>query len=540
MLMETTSELISSANNAVEQGDWETACEKMAQAAVMEPENVGIQNGFATCLLQTGKAADAVKVFRNMAFQTPDSAEAQNNLGVALAINGDRDGAEAAYKTALTIDDNYTHAWKNLAQLYIQGENNLTEGVQILAALVQADPKDNEALSLLAACYEIAGDYSSAEILLCRALENRPDDPSIRTQLERIQKNRPDPTRIARPEHAKKLAALKGLLKPTSTKETTENQPENTVAIYERLPETAIAFYATPDLTGIDQFQIWAKTLARKGCQTRVSSEFNPSDLETYEYFVFSNPIISPVLINAVTACLHTGKKYAVDLDMDFHHMPEDHPAYAHFGPGNPQALLALEIILKDAVWVSVPSRVMAERYQPFTKKIELVLPVIDLENPMWTKPRPNHETFNVGWIGTAADRADLFTIKDELTRFVMDHSDSLLMVAGDFGAYDIFEGVPETRRMYLPNSSLEETIFNLGQFDVLVVPHRNNAYNLSRSSLLLQAAKNKGIPWIASPIPAFKETVNEGKFATNSQEWITALTEVIVERYADRHRTLQ
>ncbi len=519
MPQEPMAALIVAANTAAQAGDWQTACEKMAQAAKIQPQEIGILSGYATCLLQTRQAEEAITIFKQITTLAPKSAEPVNNLGVAHNLTGNTAAAEAAYKAALEIDSEYTPAWKNLAQLYIQQPDRVAEGVQILAALVKSNPNDNEALVLMASCYEIGGDYSSAETLLRRALENQPGFPQAQTALDRIAKQT-DLSRIARPEHAQKLAALKGLKGPTSN-----HQPKPAV-VYDRLAQTSIAFYASPELSGMAQFQIWAKTLDQKGFQTRVSDSFEAGDLEKYEYFVFSNPNISPALINAVTTCMQAGKKFTIDLDMDFHHMPEDHPAYGHFGPGNPRALQALEIMMKDAEWVSVPSSVMVERCRPFAKRIELVPPQVDFSNPQWSKPQPKRETYQVGWIGSSAERGDILTIKEELSQFVLDHPKVTLVIAGDSGAYEAFDSIPETRRLFLPNSGWEDIPYTLGQFDLLVVPLRVNAFNTARSNLILLEADAKKVPWIAAPIPSFKETSAGGRLASTPAEWAQALIE--------------
>jgi hypothetical protein len=31
-------------------------------------------------------------------------------------------------------------------------------------------------------------------------------------------------------------------------------------------------------------------------------------------------------------ACIQAGKPYVVDIDQDYHNMPEQHPAYAQYG----------------------------------------------------------------------------------------------------------------------------------------------------------------------------------------------------------------
>ena len=50
---------------------------------------------------------------------SPQSVEAQNNLGIALAAKGDAPGAIAAFRAALAIDDRSVHAHRNLGNMLI-------------------------------------------------------------------------------------------------------------------------------------------------------------------------------------------------------------------------------------------------------------------------------------------------------------------------------------------------------------------------------------------------------------------------------------
>ena len=50
---------------------------------------------------------------------TPDSVEAHNNLGIALAAKGDAAGAIAEFRAALAIDDRSVHAHRNLGNMLI-------------------------------------------------------------------------------------------------------------------------------------------------------------------------------------------------------------------------------------------------------------------------------------------------------------------------------------------------------------------------------------------------------------------------------------
>jgi Flp pilus assembly protein TadD len=203
--------LLDQADAQARAGQWQNTLDLLTQAAGQQPDHAGVVNGQGTCLIQLGRAADALPYFVRLAELSPTSPEAHNNVGVTYAMLGLLPAAEGAYKKALECAPEHWPAWKNLAQLLIQ-QDRFDEGVGILASLVRKHPDDPEALTLMAGCYEIGGDTESAKIMFREALKYAPDDVTARSGLARL--TPPDVTHIARPEHAKKLAALKGLKIP--------------------------------------------------------------------------------------------------------------------------------------------------------------------------------------------------------------------------------------------------------------------------------------------------------------------------------------
>lgn len=105
---------------------------------------------------------------------------------MALALAGYVQEAEATYQKALAQDPDHVPAWKNLGGLYLQQEERFVEGVQILAAVVQANPEEIDALLVLASCYEAGEDLTSARELYRQVLAVKPGHPQAQTALERL------------------------------------------------------------------------------------------------------------------------------------------------------------------------------------------------------------------------------------------------------------------------------------------------------------------------------------------------------------------
>ncbi|MEI7987789.1 MAG: tetratricopeptide repeat protein [Chloroflexota bacterium] len=216
--------LIEDANQYAQNGDWYRALDVLAEANKLKPRDAGAVSGMAQCALQLGKPEEALTFFQQAVVLAPDSTDVHNNLGIVQAILGKLEAAEGSYQMAITLDPDSSQAWKNLAMLYLKQDTRVKEGVDILSAVVQADQTDSDAWFLLAQCYEEVGDIDSAKELYGKALKHSPDHLSSKealnrlTQVDIIPERVSDLDRIARPEHAQKLASLKslkGLKKPT-------------------------------------------------------------------------------------------------------------------------------------------------------------------------------------------------------------------------------------------------------------------------------------------------------------------------------------
>ena len=203
--------LLEQADAQARAGQWQDTLNTLTRAAGQQPDHAGVVNGQGTCLIRLQRPADALGYFVRLAEMAPASPEAHNNVGVTYAMLGQLPDAEGAYKKALEVAPDHLPAWRNLAQLYLQ-QDRLDEGVGILASLVKRHPDDPESLILMGGCYEEGGDVESAKLLYREALKYQPGNADANAGLARLAP--PDLTHIARPEHAKKLAALKGLKAP--------------------------------------------------------------------------------------------------------------------------------------------------------------------------------------------------------------------------------------------------------------------------------------------------------------------------------------
>ena len=505
--------LLLEADRAARDGKWRAAYACLQLAAALDPSHAGALTGIGTCLLQLGLPEESLEAFARAIELEPQSPEAHNNLGVALAMAGKVDEAETAYRQALSIDPENLAAWKNLALHHLE-TNRLQEGMTELAAIVRSHPKDVHALEILARCYDEADDLPSARWLYQRIRSLEPGNTTAADALARLDRSA-NPAYVARPEHAAKLSAWLAMRAAGVTPPLGALTPTRTAQ--------ATAFLGPAEPAVISRFEPAVLALSEAGAPALLGSRLGQDTLDGYQVFIFSRPHASFSLLRAVEACAAAGKTIIVDVDEDFHHMPRGHADYWRLGPGNPPALPALDAALARANLVTTSSAVLAERYRSLASQVVEILPCRE-DSPLWQQAPLAHAGLHVGLLAAHTHPGDIAAIRSVLPRFLTQFPDATLVLAGSPGLYQAFSNIPENRRLFLPPGHSEDYPFLLAHFDLLLVPLAHHPFNEARSDLPLVEAGLRGIPWIASPNPAFRTWKEGGVLAASAAEWRQAL----------------
>lgn len=531
MPMITFEDLLQQADDTALRGDWQSTLATLEEAAAIRPDDVGVLTGLGTCVMQLERPSEAITYFQKASDLAPDLAEVHNNMGVAYNANDQPEAAEAAYRRAVRLDPDHVQAWKNLALLHLD-QARYTEGVQILAAVVKAHPDDVEALFLMGGIYQEGEDYASARMMYQEVLKYEPDHEDALEALTSLPEPVPDPSRIARPEHAKKLAALKSLKVLKKRQEMGAPTPALTLpsdgGVARLEDKESIAFLGPADAATETRLGVPVRALADKGVKVKVGFQLDPADLNQYNVFVVANPHVNPPLCSAIERCLEAGKRVIVDIDQDFHHLPSDHPAHSQFGPGNSEALSALEAALSSAHVVTVPNAALAQRYGKYARRVEIIPHSWSRANALWEKPAPRRNTINLGLVSLHTPIKDAARLKTTLKRLLQEFPEAQLTIGGELPLYVAFSNIPEERRLYLPPGQIEDYPFLLANFDILLVPLRKNAFNRSRPDLPLLEAGIRHIPWVATPVSSFEEWEVGGLFVQKNSEWYETLEKLM------------
>ena len=123
---------------------------------------------------RAGRMAEAIAAFGRVVALMPDSAEAHNNLGIALRTAGRRDEAIAAYHRAIALKPDHAAAHNNLGNL-LRETGRLDEAIAALDRSVVLGPGSAEAHSNLGVALHEAGRFDAAIAALGRAIELKAD-----------------------------------------------------------------------------------------------------------------------------------------------------------------------------------------------------------------------------------------------------------------------------------------------------------------------------------------------------------------------------
>ncbi|NPV84663.1 MAG: tetratricopeptide repeat protein [Anaerolineae bacterium] len=514
MASEQIDELIEQANLSADSGNWLAAYQKLVQAQRFQPEHPGLLNGLGVCLLQLGRAEEAVACFEKLVSLLPDSPEALHSLGLAYVAMDDLKHAETAYRKALAIDPAFRLAQKSLAVVCVKQEEHVREGLDILLSLVEEDPEDIEAVLILAATFEEGGQHSSAIQLYEYVLNLQPENEVAQRA-------------IAKLSSLEQSDGKQPFLPKVSSADGTMPKVEDIGLRISMARDKKVVFYAGFEFATAARLMIVAQALQHNGLSVKYVSDVDSQDISSSDTFIFSRPHLKQEWVDAFQACMRAGKRIIVDIDEDFHNLPATHPGFNIVGQGHPRALEIFEKMLNVADVVTVSSSILADRYKTYTRRVEVIPNGWSKDNAQWDRPAPKHRTFNVGWIDLPTERGNLMLLKGEVTKFIREHRKALLVVGGDIEAVKIFDELSEERVLYLPFTSFDDYPYVLSQFDVFLCPVKRTPYGYARSDVRVMEAGIRRIPWVASKIPAYQEWGVGGIFVDRNGGWYRILKQL-------------
>ena len=272
-------------------------------------------------------------------------------------------------------------------------------------------------------------------------------------------------------------------------------------------------------------------TLQSLGCQVAEKDEYISGRDTRPDIVLTSNPHTKPLLMESLSALSAAGIPIILDLDTDFENQPVSHQDYNLMGLGTQTRGNAYSAALAMANMISVPSEEQAASLKTVASQVCVIPDGWSRQNRLWEKDSSPRSMINIGWVASSGQLDDLMLIRRFMIRIVREFPNTRIVIIGNPKAYHLFDALPENRRMYLPMVAHEEFPYLLSQLDILLVPLRSTPYNNSLPDTILVEAGASGLPWIASPIPAFRNWMFGGIIPESLDEWHLTMRQLVIDR---------
>lgn len=273
-----------------------------------------------------------------------------------------------------------------------------------------------------------------------------------------------------------------------------------------------------------------ARVLHKLGYQAAVAGEISPATVRTYDLVIARRPHSSRETMESLAACTAAGIPAILDLELDFKHMPYDHPDYQRYGLCTPGRIRSYEVSLQMVKTIRVPSETFGESLRFAGQQVQVIPEGWSRSNDLWSKPAAARHTFNIGWVGSPGGLEDLLEVRRILVRVLREFPHARIVLSGDPQALQLFDTLPEGRYQYLPTPNPEDYPYLLSQMDLLIAPLRSIPFHKHSCDQRLMEAGVRSIPWVASPAPAFIQWGAGGLIACTPEEWHTNLRQLILD----------
>jgi glycosyltransferase involved in cell wall biosynthesis len=229
------------------------------------------------------------------------------------------------------------------------------------------------------------------------------------------------------------------------------------------------------------------------------------------------------------------GKIFLTEIDDYVLSIPAKNQASEYFRPGSDMVAYAVDQFREsDGLVVSTPY--LGDLYKKFNKNIHVVENCID--TGLWHVSEENSsDAVKIGWMGGGTHEEDLEIVKDVVFEILEEHPN----VSFHFlhGVPRFFRDVPRIKADlgFKPVDKYPKWVMKAG-FDIGIAPLEDNNFNRGKSNLRWLEYSAMGIPTVASPLPHFVQSIEEGKtgfIANTKDEWKTNLKNLIADKILRR-----
>jgi hypothetical protein len=216
--------------------------------------------------------------------------------------------------------------------------------------------------------------------------------------------------------------------------------------------------------------------------------------------------------------------------DNVFHIDPRNWLAYGMYN--RPGGLDAVRRAAGIADLVTVTTETLAEVMRDYTANVAVLpncIPGWVTDTPRIPRPRPA-----VGWQGSYSHGGDISLVIEPVRRFLDRFAGwDLRLVGTDYRA-DF--NAPADRMIYSYWTMIgadPHGFYTSMDYDIGLIPLRDNAFNQAKSPLKVLEHMARGIPVIASDMPVYREVITDGVngfLIRDDREWLERMSELAAD----------
>jgi glycosyltransferase involved in cell wall biosynthesis len=493
----------------------------------MQPE-LKVRKILGRTYLNENKLSEALDVFIKILVDYPDDLETMLILGGFYLAGGDGRTARSLYLRAQQLDPQNKTIQRHL-MLADEMEHgsfeepvsaDLNEVSRLLQRLTgqKAEIGENDIMRAATLLDKIVNSENPAELVSGNL--DQIDDLLMALIEVNVRQARAD----GRPDIADALRGLQFNIDCQKIEKESVATPEQTSA-----NKNLLMLLPDPENKS-KRMNVLKSTLESFGCHVTEKGKFIFGRDVTPDLVITSAPHVNPALVDDLAELSLAGVPILLDLEIDYRKMPVSHPDYVRAGLGTQTSSNAFTAALSLANVITVPSQVQVASLEEVADRVCVIPDGWTRQNKLWEKASAQRGMISLGWVGTSGELDDLMLIRRFIVRILREFTNVQIVVVGSPQAYRLFDGMPENRRKYIPLVTHDEFPYVLSQLDVLMVPLRNLPQNISMSDTLLMEAGARGIPWIASPTPAFRDWLAGGIIPESLDDWHLNLRYLVMD----------
>ena len=261
------------------------------------------------------------------------------------------------------------------------------------------------------------------------------------------------------------VEGLESIQSDFDNKQTSSSAPGQNGIREEPLKVTDATILVADQESSASRARFIQECLTGLGIQVELTDSLEQARLTKPQLVIASNPHMNPWLMEYIAECTASRIPVILDLDADYEQMPMNHPEYLGKGLGLPVNARAYTAALMLSNLVTTPSLRFSEQLTRSGYNSVYLPDGWSKSNPLWEKKQSRRNTINIGWVGGTGQLEDLVEIRRILIRVVREFPRTQLVISEDQKAFQLFENLPENRKMFLPEVSAEDYPFVWGSW---------------------------------------------------------------------------